>query len=123
MSYTAYIAPSDLLETSPPRGGSWHATVAIADRAQSLIVVEWDNSNALAEFEAQSGVVRLGLPWETIPGEALSLLSVFQDEVVLADTGSSVAIPGVDTTPLPTASTPVSAALRQINWPGARLVR
>ena len=109
MSFTAYIVPSDLLLTSPPRSG-WHATPTPGDPTRSLVVVQWDNPNFEIEFESLPGVLPLGAPWESLPAEAAPLLASFQP------TGKS----GVA---ISLASDTVGAALSKVHPQFAKLVR
>lgn len=119
MSHSAYIVLSELLLVTPPRD-AWHATTIPADPSQSLVVVEWDNPNFEVEFESLPGVRPLGRPWEPLPADAVPLLASFQEPT---DASVMKATPTILEVDVPANPETVASALREMNWPGARLVR
>jgi hypothetical protein len=119
MSTVAYIAPTDILRPVLV-GVEWHASEIPSDSTQSLVVVKWDdNPNLEVGFEGLPGVTPL-IQGEALPAEVASLIASLQDpEALTVMGGAAVAIPTGDA-PAPDT---VSAALRKISWPGARMAR
>lgn len=116
---TAYIVPNDFLAANPPQGcKEWHATGFPADLTQSLLVVEWDNPNAQAAYEAVAEVLPLGAPWEPLSTEAAPLMESLSDPVQAA----RVVTAPIDVT-APVQPETVKTALQKIAWPGVRSIR
>lgn len=99
----------------------WHATPVPGDVTRSLVVVSWDNANYEDDFEASANVLALGDPWNQLPANALPLLASFSDGPAQA-TANAPAVASPDTPAIPIPSDTVSAALKKIAWPGARMV-
>lgn len=111
MSKQAYIVPTDWLKENHPKD-DWDAQVFPADPTQTLLIVTWENPNHEVEYEANAEVSHLGLPWEPLPDNATTLIAS------LAPVSGKLSLSQqLDATPVS-----VARALRNLEWPAARLM-